>query len=152
VPGDAAALSEALEQLTREGRVQSLESANGPVYSTNGCVIPLGSPAGWEAAVFDHYQAVVTALCVKLRLGRSRAVPGEWLGGSTYSSYVWEGHPHREAVLGFLQRTRDEATALRRQVEAYNAVHPAPTDGTQKVIFYAGQTVLGLDDDNGGEE
>jgi hypothetical protein len=55
-------------------------------------------------------------------------------------------------VLGFLQRTRDEATGLRKQVEEYNAIHPAPAAGTQKVIFYAGQTVLGLDDDNGGDE
>jgi hypothetical protein len=152
VPGDAAALSDALEQLTREGRVEALDGANGPVYSTHGCVIPLGSPAGWEAAVFDHYQAVVTALCTKLRLGRSRAVPGEWLGGSTYSFHVWEGNPHREAVLGFLQRTRDEATGLRRTLEAYNATHPAPDEGMQKVIFYAGQTVLGLEEDNGGDE
>ena len=41
---------------------------------------------------------------------------------------------------------------LRAQVEAYNAAHPAPADGTKKVIFYAGQTVLGLDDEQGSDE
>jgi len=83
-PAEAAQVAEGLELLVRDGRLEARDSPGGRTYSTEGCVIPLGSPAGWEAAVFDHYQAVVTALCTKLRLGRSRAVPGEWIGGSTY--------------------------------------------------------------------
>jgi hypothetical protein len=109
-------------------------------------VIPLGSAAGWEAAIFDHFQAVVTALCTKLRLGRSRAIPGEWIGGSTYSTYVWEGHPMHEEVLGLLQRVRSDASALRERVDTYNAARSLPEDA-KKVIFYAGQTVLGLDEE-----
>jgi hypothetical protein len=113
--------------------------------------VPLGSPAGWEAAVFDHYQALVTALCTKLRLGRTRAVPGEWVGGSTYSANVWDGHPLQDEVLGLLQRTRDHASALRARVEEYNATHPAPVEGDKRVIFYAGQAVLGLEDEGEDE-
>jgi hypothetical protein len=147
VPADASQIAEALELLVRDGRIEAGESTGVRTFSTEGCVIPLGSPAGWEAAVFDHYQAVVTALCTKLRLGRSRAVPGEWIGGSTYSSNVWDGHPLHDEVLGFLQRTRSEATALRERVEAYNVARQMPEEGTKRVIFYAGQTVIGLDEE-----
>jgi len=147
IPADIEPISAAIELLNTDGRVARVEQPGGTTYSTEGCVIPLGSSGGWEAAVFDHYQALVTALCTKLRMGRARAVPGEWVGGSTYSAYVWDGHPLHDEVLGLLQRTRDNATALRERVEAYNAVHPAPEDGTRKVIFYAGQTVLGLEEE-----
>jgi hypothetical protein len=144
---DSEIVAKAVGRLVRDGRVAASQRTDGVTYSTDGCVIPLGSTAGWEAAVFDHYQAVVTALCTKLRLGRARAVPGEWVGGSTYSAYVWEGHPLHDEVLGLLQRTRENATALRERVETYNATHPAPDDRTKKVIFYAGQAVLGLDEE-----
>jgi len=144
VPADSEAIAAALELLVAEGRVVR---SRGTEYSTDGCVIPLGSSAGWEAAVFDHYQAVVTALCTKLRLGRARAVAGEWVGGSTYAACVWDGHPLHDEVLGQLQRARDQASALRERIEAYNVVHAAPEEGTKKVIFYAGQAVLGLEEE-----
>jgi hypothetical protein len=41
-----------------------LERAGTTTYSTSGCVIPLGSSSGWEAAVFDRYQALVTDIFV----------------------------------------------------------------------------------------
>lgn len=151
LPTDAATLDSALDHLVADGRVVEEKGDGGSVYSTHGCVIPLGSPAGWEAAVFDHYQALVTALCAKLRLGRVRAMPGEWIGGSTYSMSVWEGHPLFEDVVSLLERTRREATSLRARVDSYNATHETPLDGERRVIFYAGQTVLGVDEE-GSEE
>jgi hypothetical protein len=150
IPAEADSISKAVGLLLEDGRVVASQTTNCVSYSTDGCVITRGSSSGWEAAVFDHYQAVVTALCTKLRLGRARAVPGEWVGGCTYSAYVWDGHPLRDEVLGLLQRTRDTATGLRERVEAYNLTHPAP-DGTQKVIFYAGQAVLGLEEEGTDE-
>jgi hypothetical protein len=139
-------LDVALASLVTDGRITLRQSGQTTTYSTDGCVVPLGSPAGWEAAVFDHYQALVTALCAKLRLGRTRAVPGEWMGGSTYSVTVWSGHPMREEALGLLQRTRDHASDLRARIEAYNATHPVPVDGDERVIFYVGQAILGLEE------
>jgi hypothetical protein len=147
IPVGSEEISAALRLLAKDGRVVTGKTPKGESYSTEGCVIALGSSAGWEAAVFDHYQAVVTALCTKLRLGRARAVPGEWIGGSTYSSDVWDGHPLNDEVLGFLQRTRDQATALRERVKAYNSVHRGPEDRVRRVIFYAGQTMLGLEEE-----
>ena len=144
-------LDAALATLVADGRITPSQQGATTTYSTDGCVVPLGSPFGWEAAIFDHYQALVTALCTKLRLGRARAVPGEWIGGSTYSAHVWDGHPLQDEVLGLLQRTRDQATALRERVEAYNAVHPAPPGDDKRVLFYVGQAVLGLEEEGDDE-
>jgi peptide/nickel transport system substrate-binding protein len=105
-------------------------------------MMPPGNAAGWEAALFDHYQAMVTAICTKLRLGRTQSMSGEWIGGSTYSYDVWEGHPVREEVLRFLQDTRERAVALRRRVETHNLRHSAPEEAIERVIAYVGQTVV----------
>lgn len=150
IPTDATKLGEVLSSLVTDGRIALRQQGARTVYSTDGCVVPLGSTAGWEAAVFDHYQALVTALVTKLRLGRARAVVGDWVGGSTYSAHVWDGHPLAGEVLGLLQRTRDQASDLRARVETYNAAHPAPEHGDKRVIFYVGQAVLGLEE--GGDD
>jgi hypothetical protein len=150
IPMDATALGNVLSSLVADGRIAVEQQGSKTSYSTDGCVVPLGSAVGWEAAVFDHYQALVTALCTKLRLGRARAVVGDWVGGSTYSANVWDGHPLEGEVLGLLQRTRDQASDLRARVETYNAAHPAPEEGDKRVIFYVGQTVLGLEE--GGDD
>jgi predicted transcriptional regulator len=113
VPADEATLLDALRSLEKQGRIRS-EPVNGGVrYSSDACIIPLGDPKGWEAAVFDHYQALVTAICAKLSLGQRRAIPGEWLGGSTYGFEIWDDHPERENVLGLLQEIRDRIGAVR---------------------------------------
>jgi len=142
VPAGDDALDAALVRLVRDARVTSDEREGRILYSSSECVIPFETPAGWEAAVFDHYQAMVTAICTKLRLGKTHAVRGEWVGGSTYGFDVWEGHPHDVEVLGFLQDTRDRAVALRKRVEAFNADHPAPATGARHVVAYVGQTVV----------
>jgi hypothetical protein len=150
VPAGDDALDAALARLVRDRRVKSEERGGRILFATAECVIPYEAPAGWEAAVFDHYQAMVTAICTKLRLGKTHAVKGEWVGGSTYGFDVWEGHPEHAEVVGFLQSTRERAAALRKRVDAHNVSHSAPDGATQHVIAYVGQTVIGADDD--GEE
>jgi len=143
VPAGDDALDSALGRLCREGRI-STDARDGKVfYSSRDCVIPFGAPAGWEAAVFDHYQAMVTAVCTKLRLGKTHAVPGEWVGGSTYSFDIGDDHPLHDEALGFLQTTRERAVALRKRVEALDASHAASTGSKKRVIIYVGQTVIG---------
>src|SRR5262249_25941605 len=120
VPVGDDALDAALSRLVRDKRVTSKDEGDRVLYSSAECVIPLGDASGWEAAVFDHYQAMVTAICTKLRLGKTHAAAGEWVGGSTYGFDVWDGHPHHAEVVGFLQATRERAVALRKRVEAHN--------------------------------
>lgn len=151
VPAGDDALDAALARLVREHRITSEEEQGRVVYRSSECVIPLNSPAGWEAAVFDHYQAMVTAICTKLRMGKTHAAQGEWIGGSTYSYDVWDDHPLRDEVLGFLQQTRERAVELPRRVQAHNLSHSAPPESTQRVLAYVGQTVLGLEGEGDDE-
>jgi len=145
IPLERALVEDALAELVRDGRARSVDAERG-LYDCMGCVIPLGSTAGWEAAVFDHFQTMVTALCTKLGSGNRIASKDDWVGGSTYGFDVWPGHPHRDEVLGFLRSVREQAVRLRKKVDAYNLEHGVPED-SERVLAYAGQTVLGLDDE-----
>ncbi len=142
VPAGERELDRALEQLLAEKRISRAAGEAETRYQCADCLIPMGDAAGWEAAVFDHYQALVTALCSKLRSGARRAAPGEWIGGSTYAFDICADHPYHDEVVGFLQSTRDRASALRGKVEKYNAEHELPEEKTMRVVAYVGQTVI----------
>jgi Winged helix DNA-binding domain len=151
IPLDEAETQRALDGLVGDGRVQVLSGADGVTrYECTSCVIPLESAAGWEAAVFDHFQAMVTAVCTKLRLGTTIATKKDWVGGSTYGFDVWDGHPHQAEVVGFLAAMRERAVALRTKVEAYNGT--SSTEGVpQRVLVYVGQTVMGIEPEGATE-
>jgi hypothetical protein len=134
---DEAALDAALARLVADGRV--VEADGG--YRCDACFVPYGTPAGWEAALFDHYQAMVTAICTKLRRGANQARPDDRIGGSTYGFDVWPGHPFEDEVYGLLRETRAKASDLRARVDGHNAGAGAPPDETRRVIFYVGQTL-----------
>jgi hypothetical protein len=146
IPADGSMLEEVVDRLEKEGRIRRRTDGDVARYESDACVIPLEAAGGWEAAVFDHYQAVVTAICTKLSLGKRRANRGEWIGGSTYGFEVWDDHPERDAVLGLLQETRDRAVAIRERVARHNTAN-SPGSGVLKVVAYVGQTVAGLDDE-----
>lgn len=113
-----------VDELVAQGRLKAVSTDGGEArYTSMGCVIPLGESQGWEVAVFDHYQAMVTAICTKLRAGRQRAAPSDKIGGSTFSYTVWEGHPHYEEATSFLLRFRREGVALREKIARYNQTH-----------------------------
>lgn len=134
-------LDHALAALLADGRVQATRTDNDVSYSSEECIIDIGESAGWEASIFDHYQAMVIAICKKLQLGTSGS-KGEAVGGSTYGFEVWPGHPLQQQVLGFLQDTRERAADLRRRVDQHNATASAPDEQRQRVIAYVGQTVI----------
>jgi len=141
VPLDRAEIDRALGSLVADGRIDRIEREGGAVYRTGLCVIPLGTETGWEAAIFDHYQALVTAVCTKLRKGGGGSAAQDRIGGSTFALPVWEGHPYYDEVMGQLARMRAEAISLRERVTAYNQAHPPPEDAV-RVISYIGQTLL----------
>jgi hypothetical protein len=142
VPLDRERLEAALGELVRLGRVSRTERDGIAVYRSDECVIPMGDARGWEAAVFDHYQAMVTAICTKLRIGNTRADAKDTIGGSTFGFSIWQGHPHEQEVLGLLARLRSESSALRAKVAEYNAAHPRNDEACTKVIAYVGQTIV----------
>jgi predicted transcriptional regulator len=142
VPVDSARLERILARLVDEGRVRIRERAPETRYAVADCVIAPGDAAGWEAAVFDHYQAMVTALCAKLRRGVQKSGVDETVGGSTYGFTVWPGHPHHDEVLGILSRLRSELSRLRQKVHDYNTNVSGPAEERIGVIAYVGQTLI----------
>ncbi len=134
---DADVLDEALAQLASSGRVRVGEDGR---WSSESFLIALEDEAGWGAALFDHYQSVVTAVCTKLQNGSTRAHPDDRLGGSTFSFDVWEGHPYAPRVYGLLSQKRAEIIALWDEVHAHNEEHTRPEDA-DKVTFYLGQSI-----------
>lgn len=118
------------------------------LYQADQCVIPHGDELGWEAAVFDHYQAVVTAIANKVSQGRRRSGLGDHVGGSTYHFDLYSGHPSEAAVRGFLQSVRQRASALREEVERHT---PSNETKEYRVVFYVGQNTASLHDNEGLE-
>jgi hypothetical protein len=138
-------VDEGLTRLMEAGRVRRDGAPNDPVYRTTNFVVPLGAQAGWEAALLDHFHALVRTMCQKLRVGAESSA-ADTIGGSTYTFAVWEGHPLREEVIGGLRRFRESFGALRARVDAYNEAHGVP-EAYEQVVFYGGQSVLPQESD-----
>ena len=130
----------ALARLLAEGRVAAREDAGVTRYSSERFDVPVGTESGWEAAVLDHFQALVAAVCVKLRTGTSRSAPDDATGGGTYTFDVWPGHPLEEEARTMLAKVRAQVIDLRARVDAHNRGEAAPS-ATTPVVFYMGQYV-----------
>lgn len=73
----------------------------------------------------------------------------EATGGSTYHFDLHEGHPLEEEVLGFLREVRRRASELRARV---NQARTRPVAECYRVVFYAGQNVVGREGPGEGAE
>lgn len=129
----------ALERLVAGGRVQRDGDLGDPRYSASAFVVPLGAEVGWEAALLDHFHALVRTICQKVRLAPESSA-ADTIGGSTYTFAVWPGHPLRDEVAGSLRRFRQAFSDLRGRVDAHNVALGVPVDHEQ-VVVYAGQSV-----------
>jgi hypothetical protein len=115
------------------------------VYRAPGFVVSFDEPRGWEAAVFDHFQAVVTTICRKLA-DETGASLADRVGGSTFTLEVWPGHPMENEAVGELARFRKHLGALRSRVLEYNRTHRVPSRRS-KVVIYGGQSIVDCDDE-----
>lgn len=136
---DERLLSEPLERLMDSGRLQISEDDGLTKYEVQALVIPLGAPAGWEAAVFDHFKAVVRTIIVRLSKENTTS-SSDSVGGSTYTIDTWPGHPLAEEVAGELGRIRATLSDLRRRVDEHNKTEPRP-EQYDRAVIYAGQCV-----------
>lgn len=146
----------ALSTLVERGHLHYEESSGH--YRADDCVIPYEAEHGWEAALFDHYQAVVTAMANKVSRGQARAHRRDAIGGSTFHFDLYRGHPKEKDVLALLGSVREVASRLRSEVDASPAREGAES---YRVVFYAGQNVIeadaplpeepGAPDDSSGE-
>ncbi len=106
-----------------------------------GFQIPVGAEHGWESAVFDHFQAMATAVATKLQL-LSRPNPlGNSVGGTTLRFQLTPSHPQKERVMRLLEETRTQLNTLWREVSDYNGAHGIADDQRFDVVFYFGQSV-----------
>jgi len=141
VRGDA--LEGSLSRLISSGRVQRKLVHDEPAYSAREFLIAERAERGWEAAVFDHFQAVVKTIGARLR---SENPSPSNLGGSTYAFDVWPGHPHEAEVTGLLAALREQTGALKKKVREHNASHPRPRRYTE-ITFYGGQNSMEHEDE-----
>lgn len=144
---EEAEVRSALASLEEEDRVQ--RSGEGPdvVYRATTFLVPVDAEHGWEAAVFDQYQAMVRAIGTKLRLGRARSVSNDVVGGATICFDVCENHPYEEQVLGLLKQIRSQVNQLWTEVQAHNEEHPISDEDRTEVSFYFGQCVTPPDEE-----
>jgi hypothetical protein len=124
-----------LSRLVASGRVQRTSSGEQALYAAREFVVLEGSERGWEAAIFDHFQAVAKTIGARLKAEDATTTQG----GSTYSFEVWPGHPHESEVLGLLAELRERTGALRKKVREHNAGSSRPPRFTE-VTFYGGQS------------
>jgi hypothetical protein len=132
--------AQALAALCSDGRARAESNEGKTLYRSDRCLIPLGQSAGWEAALLDHYQALVRAICAKLERGASGAQPDDRIGGSTYSFDVWDGHPLQARATGLLAAQRQALSELWNEIARYNESNPR-RGALSRVTFYFGQMV-----------
>src|SRR5690606_28849348 len=137
-------LEAALQRLSDDRQIVH-EGGAEDTYRADQCLIPLGARAGWEAALLDHFQAVVRSMCIKLANGQTRALPDDEVGGSTYTFDVWPGHPKEAQVRALLKEARERLSTLWDEVTRENADREVLPDGTRRVTFYCGQSAT-IDD------
>jgi hypothetical protein len=130
-----------LERLQSDGRVERTERDGAWLYQATTLLVPLGAPAGWEAAVFDQFKAMVTTMICRMRAPPVTSKLSDPVGGSTYTIDVWPGHPLADEVVGTLGRYRAALSDLRKRVRKLNDAHGVP-DAHTRVVIYMGQCLI----------
>lgn len=151
---DVRRIEAAIGRLARSGRIRQRPKTDGePHFEARSLVIPLGASVGWEAAVLDHYKAMVKTILVRLGQQSSTSIDDP-SGGSTYTIDIWPGHPMEGEVHGALKHVRSTLSNLREKVAGWNEKQEKPSRYS-RVVFYAGQCTIeeesALDDGTGVE-
>jgi hypothetical protein len=131
----------ALDRLLADGRVTRDGDSDQAALHSTAFVIPAGSPQGWEAAVFDHYQALANGISSNLQQRARGIATNDLAGGTTLHFGIHPGHPFEAQVLGTLRRVREQLNASWNEVAAYNRDHPIADEAATRVTFYFGQSV-----------
>ena len=139
---DGSELEHALERLVSSARIERAGEGTDAKYQATNLYLPLDSPVGWEAAVFDHFQAMVKTIVCRVRDDRAAPSLEDRIGGSTYTVDIWPGHPLEEEAHEVLAQQRTRLGELWERAEAYNAEHPRPDNYTQ-AVYYFGQCLIG---------
>ena len=143
-----------IDRLLSEGKLNSTQLADDEglesvYYQAQTCLVPIGDKQGWEAAVYDHFQAMAKAVANKLNQYGAGSNYKDHIGGATLSFDLYPGHPQETEVLSLLNRYRQEINVLWDKVVASNKIlrdqQQSPSSAPFKVTFYMGQNVEQLD-------
>lgn len=141
-------LDRALQSLFKSERIKSERREDDVYLFSDRFVVEEGDATGWEASVYDHYQAVVRTVCNRLEPGLCDSRFRDSVGGSTYTFDVGSGHPFETEVLSLLRDFRERCGRLRERVSAYNQQHGLSETG-ENVVVYFGQSVIPRDPGTG---
>lgn len=130
-------VQEALQILVSEGRVEG----SGDGFRAASFVIDENAEHGWEAAAFDHFQAVAKALANKVYLKSHNSEGAKLVSGTTLHFDLTAEHPLLPKVLGLLEQTRALTDAVWDEVVHYNEQHPVTDQDRVSLTFYLGQNV-----------
>lgn len=136
---DAEQLQEAIQVLVSDGRIV-LDAGLGTA-SASTFQVPVDAQFGWESAVFDHFQAVTTAIANKLALRARADKAADWVGGATLRFELSAQHPHAAEVLDLLRANREIANALWEKVGRHNDQYPPHEAERFIVSYYFGQNI-----------
>jgi hypothetical protein len=137
----AAELDPALQCLQNEHRVEP----DGDGLRAPSFLIGTDSPHGWEAAVFDHFQAVCTAIANKVQLKHRQSESSHLVGGSTLHFEVSAAHPGLPKVLQLLDQVRALTDAVWDEIYQYNDQNPLADAERVNFTLYFGQNVDDLE-------
>jgi len=152
LPYGLALSDQAVTALIQDGRVEAFDRDGERWLRCATLMIPVGAEQGWEAAVFDHFRAMATAIAAKLRVLGARSKASDAIGGATLSFDLEPGHPFEAEVYGLLQRVRSDVNQVWDRLTAYNEAHPVDPERRIEVTFYMGQSVVGDDRLQTGED
>jgi hypothetical protein len=138
--GNPVALDAVLQRLIDLGKITANGDGDARMFRAERLEVLLDAEVGWEAAVFDHYRALVQTICQRLTNASRTPQSSARTGGSTFTLDVWPGHPHADEAYGVLARFRAQYTELYERIEAHNAKHGKPAEYDQ-VVIYGGQHV-----------
>ena len=127
--------------LIASGSVEQVAEGTRPLLQSQRFFVSHRAAAGWEAAVYDHYRAVVRTICNRLEPEEVRAPFLESIGGSTYTFDVGPDHPLEGEVLALLSTFREQCHDLRARVALHNDTHGRSVQG-HNVVVYVGESVI----------
>jgi len=129
---------ELVGQIESAGRLIAAALPDGQLgYAVPDFHIPVESPEGFEAALYDHLSTVMRAICKKVRSGRHQATMRDTDGGATFSFDVPLGDPLGAEIRAFLPEMRARLEQWLARSGAAVAADPAAE--RERVTIYVGQ-------------
>lgn len=127
-----------IDRVAATGRLKTAPLPDGTTgHRVNEYHVPVDSPEGYEAALYDHLSTVIRAICKKVRGGQHQATMRDVNGGATFSFDVPSDDPLAAEIRTFLPKMRRQLDEWLERSEA--ATRERPEADKERVTIYLGQ-------------